>query len=254
MRLADGPPDDVGLGQRRVEAAGQAERALQAVGRAEHAALALDVGQHRLAGVGHVLAEDPDALVGRHHLVQRAPDGLAEGDHLAGRRRRRPRPSGRRSGRAHHVVGDGGRVGPAARPAPRVAASATIWRASARMPSASSAVSTPPSTSACSKQHDRVVGRLVGQLLGGAVLALGVGRRVRVGPGDRGVDQRRADAGADVGDDLGRRVRAPRSSRVPSTRVDLAGPRKPAHQLGDRRRAPGRWPAPRWRSRCRRTT
>ena len=50
---------------------------------AEHAALALDVGQHRFAGVGDVLTEDPDALVTGHLFVQREPDGLAEGNHLA---------------------------------------------------------------------------------------------------------------------------------------------------------------------------
>ena len=54
-----------------------------------------------LAGVGDVLAEHPDALVGLHHLVQRPLDGLAERDDVAalvgGRRVRRgraaPRPA-----------------------------------------------------------------------------------------------------------------------------------------------------------------
>ena len=55
---ADGAPDDVGFGERRIEDAVAAERALQPVRRLEHAALARhlveDVGR---AGVGDVLAE-----------------------------------------------------------------------------------------------------------------------------------------------------------------------------------------------------
>ncbi len=82
--LAHGSADDVGLGERSVVAAGQAEAALQTVGGAEDAPFAFYVGQHRLPGVGHVLAEHPDALVLLHLLVEGAPDGFSEGDHLAG--------------------------------------------------------------------------------------------------------------------------------------------------------------------------
>src|SRR5581483_12180165 len=77
-RLADGSPDDVRLRQRCVEAAGDAERPLQAVRRTEHTSLALDLRDHLLRRVGDVLAEDADALVGRHLLVQRAPNRLTE--------------------------------------------------------------------------------------------------------------------------------------------------------------------------------
>ena len=52
--LADGPPDDVGLGQRRVETAGVAEGALEPEGGAEHAALALDAIEQLRRGVGDV--------------------------------------------------------------------------------------------------------------------------------------------------------------------------------------------------------
>src|SRR5690348_13928835 len=62
-RLADGAPDDVGLGERRVEAPGHAEVALQTMRRAEHAAVALDLGEHLFRRVGHVLAEHSDALI-----------------------------------------------------------------------------------------------------------------------------------------------------------------------------------------------
>ena len=41
------------------------------------------LGEHRLAGVGHVLAEHPDPLVGGHLLVQRALDRLAHRHRLA---------------------------------------------------------------------------------------------------------------------------------------------------------------------------
>src|SRR5262249_55640424 len=76
--LADSPPDDVGLGQRGVVAAGQAETSLEAERRAEYPALAFDVGQDGFPGVGDVLAENPDALILFHLLVQGPFDGLAE--------------------------------------------------------------------------------------------------------------------------------------------------------------------------------
>ena len=198
MRLAHGPPDDVGLGQRRVEAAGLTEGALQPVGRAEHAALALDVGEHRLAGVGHVLAEHPDALVGRHLLVQRALDGLAQRHAIAavvGGRRRREGQAGRRRSSVTDL-GSGRRAASAS-----AAALATISFASALSSAARSAVSTPPSTSSASR---RTIGSSLASSASssaGRYLRLGVGRRVRVGPGDVGVDQSRADAGTDVLDD-----------------------------------------------------
>src|SRR2546421_644768 len=69
QRLPHRPPDDVGLGQRRVVAASDAEALLQTMGGAEDAALALDLADEVLGRVGHVLAEHADALVGLHLLV-----------------------------------------------------------------------------------------------------------------------------------------------------------------------------------------
>jgi hypothetical protein len=54
------------------------------------------------------------------------------------------------------------------------------------------------------QEQDRVVGRLVGQLVDRAVLALRVGRGVRVRASHLRVDQRRARPGADVRDDVAR--------------------------------------------------
>ncbi len=60
--------DDRRLGQRRVDHALAAEAIEQPVGGAEHAAV-----------VRHVLAEDDDALVARHLLVERGVDRLHHG-------------------------------------------------------------------------------------------------------------------------------------------------------------------------------
>ena len=109
-RLADGAPDDVRLGERRVVAARLAELALEAVRRAEDAALALHVGEHDFPGIGDVLAEHPDALVGRHLLVQRALDRFAERHRFAVGARV---PLGADVGEREHVVGDGLRIGSA---------------------------------------------------------------------------------------------------------------------------------------------
>ena len=222
--------------QRRVEAAGLTEGPLQAVGRAEHAALALDVVEHRLAGVGHVLAEDADALVGRHQLVQRALDRLAQRHRLAalvavGR-------CGRWSGSTYDVLGDRGRVGPGAPPAPRRRPwPRSPWpRPGSRRPARR--VSTPPSTSSASSRTIGSCLRLVGQLLGGAVLGLGVGRRVRVRAGDVGVDEGRADAGPHVLDDrAGLAADLEVVGAVEAVDVEAA---EAGDQLGHRRRGSGR--------------
>ena len=90
-RHAGAAADDCRFGERRVEDAIVAERALQAVGDLEHAALARHAGQ-RLgpAAVGDVLAEDDDARVAGHLVLQRAVDRrhhrvrLAVGHRLGG--------------------------------------------------------------------------------------------------------------------------------------------------------------------------
>ena len=211
--MADAAADDVGLRQRRVVAAGLTEVALEPVGGAEHAALALELGQQRLAGVGHVLAEDADALVGRHLLVQRAPDGLAHRHPLTGL------GIGLRTGlgvgivhrlddgQHRDVVGDAGRVRSGSRRAPRHWPSATASTASARMAAASSGREHAALDQRGLEPVDGVVGGLDGQLLRRPVGRLGVGRRVRVGPDDVGVQQRGTDAGPHVLDHRPGRVR-----------------------------------------------
>ena len=73
---ADRAADDVGFGERRVEHAVGAVDALQPVRDLEHAALAGHVRQRAFAAaVGDVLAEDDDARVDRHFVLQRAIDG-----------------------------------------------------------------------------------------------------------------------------------------------------------------------------------
>ena len=78
--VTDGAAHDVGLGQRRVEDALRAELGLQPGGELEDAALALDLGQRLFAaGVGHVLAEDDDARVAAHLVVQAGVDQVGHG-------------------------------------------------------------------------------------------------------------------------------------------------------------------------------
>ena len=81
---------------------------------------------------------------------------------------------------------------------------------------------------------DRVVRQLPLDLLRDPVLALGVGRRVRVGPGHTGVDQRRTDAGPDLAHHLAGRP----SDREVVGAVDRPHlqPGEAPHQLVDRRR------------------
>ena len=62
-------------------------------------------------------------------------------------------------------------------------------------------------------EHQRIVGGLLGQLVRRAVLALGVRRGVRVGPGHGGVDERRARPRRAPRPRCRRPGRAPRSSR-----------------------------------------
>ena len=124
MRAAD----DVGLGERRVEDAVVAVEPLQAVRQLEHAALARTSGSaSSLADVRHVLAEDDDARVARHLVLQGAVDrrdhrvGLAFGLRAASRM---PPTSDRR--RANRPTASAVSFGPAsARAAPRRAASLT---------------------------------------------------------------------------------------------------------------------------------
>ena len=74
-RHADGAADDARLGERRVVDAVAAEGALQPVGHLEHAALAGHAFERRLAAaVGNVFAEDDDARVALHLVLQRAVD------------------------------------------------------------------------------------------------------------------------------------------------------------------------------------
>ena len=84
-RHANRAPDDVRLGERRIEDAVVSERALEAVRGLEHAALARylfdDVA---VARIGDVLAEHDHQRIARHLVVQRAID---RGDH-----RNRDRP------------------------------------------------------------------------------------------------------------------------------------------------------------------
>ena len=85
--VADGAADDVGLGQRRVEDALGAELGLQAGGELEDAALAFDLGERLFAaGVGHVFAEDDDARVAAHLVVQAGVDEVGHGAGLRVRR------------------------------------------------------------------------------------------------------------------------------------------------------------------------
>ena len=108
-RHPDGAADDVRFGERRVEDAIVAEQPLQAVRQLEDAALARHDRQRvLLARVRDVLAEDDDARVARHLVLQRAVDRRDHRVRLAfgvrrrvegrGRRDRRPasRPTARR--------------------------------------------------------------------------------------------------------------------------------------------------------------
>ena len=172
------------------------------MGGAEHAALALELGEHGLAGVGHVLAEDPDALVGRHGLVQRAVDGLAEGDGLAvagvvdGLE-----AVGSATTWSSTVAGSGGR-----RPAPP-------WRP---RPPVSGGLGDP--LDVLGREHagvderlghpaQRVVRRLVGQLVGRAVLATACRpTECEYGRVTSAWSSAGPDAGAHVGDGLAPRL------------------------------------------------
>ncbi len=94
-RHADRPADDVGFRNRRVEHPVVAKRALETVGDLEDAALA----RHELqclaaAGVGDVLAEDHDARVARHLVLEGPVDGGHHRVGLALGRRGRAEPIG----------------------------------------------------------------------------------------------------------------------------------------------------------------
>ncbi len=202
-RLPDGPADDVRLCQRRVETAGDPESLLDAERRPEHSALALDFVEHVLGSVGDVFAEHTDAFVGVHHLVQRESYGLAE-LHV---------------GRVGSGVGvaavpaDFGRVGDVVEHAERVGSFAGQRLAGGGVDDVLGlgvdgvdlvAAQDAGGDQLFLEEVDGVVLDLVEQLFARAVLALGVGGRVRVGPRHLGVDQARPLAGADAGDGLGR--------------------------------------------------
>ena len=182
-------------------APGQTEAALETEGGAEHPALSLHVGQHRFAGVGDVLAEHPDAFVLLHLFLEGAPDGFAEGDDLAlavvggfGR--------GVDIREGHHVVADGGRIGPGGGQGP---AGGRQHRLAGVLLDLGHLVSGqhPALEQRLFHDHQGIVSGLVRQLLRRAVLALGVLRRVGVGPGHGGMDERRAYSGPDLGHDVG---------------------------------------------------
>ena len=102
---ADGAADDVRLRERRVEHAIAAEGALQPVRDLEDAALARDRCERvGAAAIGDVLAEDDDARIARHLVLERAVD---RGDHRVGlafgRQRRRERVRRRIDGGRVHV-------------------------------------------------------------------------------------------------------------------------------------------------------
>src|SRR5882724_7722801 len=82
-RHADGAADDAGFSERRIENAIVAVLALQTCGCFEDAALAFHVLEVVLAaGIGHVFAENHDALVARHFVGERCGNHL---DHGLGR-------------------------------------------------------------------------------------------------------------------------------------------------------------------------
>ena len=165
---------------------------LQPVRGAEHAALALDVGQHRARGRRPRPRRTPGSAR-RPPCCSCSVRLMASPIGTARRRRRRAGGSGDdRAARTTCSVTCADRAGRRRAPrSPRRPRSRPPRRA-ARLPALG--VSTPPAMSSASIRVDRVVARLVGQLVGRAVLGLRVGGRVRVRPHDVGVDQRRTDA------------------------------------------------------------
>ena len=84
-RQADRAADDVGLGERRVVDPVAAELLLQSPGDLEDAALALHLAEVLLAaGVGHVLAEDDDARIARHLVLQAGVEQVHHRGRVAG--------------------------------------------------------------------------------------------------------------------------------------------------------------------------
>ena len=81
-RHADRTPDDVCLGERRIENASSAKFSLQVRRHLEHAAFAFDAFEIFFTrAIGHVLAKDDDTRVAFHLFVHAAVDEI---DHRAG--------------------------------------------------------------------------------------------------------------------------------------------------------------------------
>ncbi len=79
-RHPDGPPNDVGFGQRRVEHPRAAVGLLQAVRHLEHTALALHFRKLGfVCGIRHVLTEHDNARVARHFIFHGVVDGRHHG-------------------------------------------------------------------------------------------------------------------------------------------------------------------------------
>ncbi len=182
-----------------------------------------------LAGVGHVLAEHQDPLVALHLVAQRAGDRLAEGD----ARTLGPGVALLHRRKGPHVLEHGGRVG-----------SGRSQHRAGRLGHLGRGLS-PDRLCLLLGEHtagyerrlqpgDGVVRQLVRELCRRAVLGLGVRCRVRVGPRDLGMDQRRPDAGPDVGHRLGAQPSGLEVvGAVPPPDLEAAEAR---HQVADRGR------------------
>ena len=220
-RHAEGAADDVGFGQRRVEDAVGAELALQAGGEFEDAALAFDllVFQILLAGaVGDIFAEDDDALVAPHFVVQAGVDevghgavaalGDADADWKPWRwasgppNRRGERSCGLREGRVE-----------------RGSAAACTSASTSRCELLQGGRSRMPSAAETSAGADGIAQGVCFALALGTVELLVVGERVRVGADDMAVHKGRAVAGADVLDGAahGGKASAGRCRRTPQS-------------------------------------
>ena len=193
-------------------------------------ALAGDHVEQLRVAVGDVFAEDPDAFVALHLLVQREPDRLAERDGLAAGFRFGRLVDDRR--RTDDVVDHRDRVGPGCGER-GVGRGAHLGTRFFLQRVDSGGVDGAGGEQRAFHQQDGVVLGLVAQLVGPAVLLLVVGQRVRVRTGHGRVHEHRADAGARVGDGVG----AFHSDLEVVATVDGhdVQPANPDHHLRDRR-------------------